>query len=147
MYSTAVRSILLFGLFYSIGENGGVLMLSLTRNSGRPRLAAWRLRRCDIGAWYSIVLVNTTRGIEMMQKAGGGYRRVTASRYVMLSLLADNATSPPAQVVMRRWKTGYSMMMKERKDSVDDGLRRRRWSVLHQRWIAVLAASEAWGGV
>ena len=28
-------------------------------------------------------------------KAGGGYRRVTASRYVMLSLLADNAKSPP----------------------------------------------------
>jgi len=104
MYSTAVRSIL-FCLFYSIGENGGVLMLSLTRNSGRPRLAAWRLRRCDIGAWYSIVLINTTRGIEMMQKAGGGDRRVTASGYVMLSLLADNATSPPAQVVMRRWNT------------------------------------------
>jgi len=80
-------------------------MLSLTRNSGRPRLAAWRLRRCDIGAWYSIVLINITRGIEMMQKAGGGYRRVTASGYVMLSLLADNATSPPAQVVMRRWNT------------------------------------------
>jgi hypothetical protein len=41
----------------------------------------------------------------------------------------------------------YSMIMKESKNSFDDGLRRRRWSVLHQRWIAVLAASEAWGGV
>jgi hypothetical protein len=43
--------------------------------------------------------------------------------------------------------TGYSTMMNEWNEHKDDGLEDGDGLYYHQRWIAVLAASEAWGGV
>lgn len=64
-----------------------------------PSCVAFLLRSfaCDIGAWYSILLINTTRVMAIMQRGHwmhmGGMKARDSHGYCW-SLLIDNATSP-----------------------------------------------------